>query len=540
MVNTLLILALFFFLLFSPLTAWAYFDPGFGGYLVNSLLSVIVTGFAFVSAAVIYFFRTVIGQRFLSLWQKHKRLCHVILLSALGTVLLSATGVGWRFLLRTFLHPIFSFKLIRAEIVPYLLQRAFVDPNFDKHLSIFFILLTVISFAFVCTMIIFLFPAITGQRFLPLCKKLRKYCFISLLGVLCMGSVFLKPFFIAYNNQPIYPSHSTGAHILDFQRMSEGYSLFQGILINEKGRIVKQWSSFSLGILDKNGDYYGQQNDKAPIWGRYTWDNRVIWEKHFLIHHQIYLSPKGTIFTFTKETHLYNNNKVDFDVILEFDKNGKELQRFSFWDHLKEFLPYHNKFTIDAAFPLLLLWSNPFKGHSLVPYDYFHLNSIFIIPPNPLENKNPAFRPGNWLISIMHASMLFILDQDTKRILWHAVANEIEGGLEGQHSASMLADGNILLFDNGFNRRASRILIIDPLTLQIKWQYNNKNFFSESEGSAQALPNGNILVTESMKGYLFELTPDKKIVWDFYYPANIYHANRYPKEMINPLLRGSL
>lgn len=162
-----------------------------------------------------------------------------------------------------------------------------------------------------------------------------------------------------------------------------------------------------------------------------------------------------------------------------------------------------------------------------------------MIPPNGLEGKNPAFRPGNWLISLMHGSMVFILDQDTKKILWHAVADEIEGSLEGQHSASMLPDGDILLFDNGFNRRASRILIIDPLTLKIKWQYSNKDFFSESEGYVQALPNGNFLVTESQKGYIFEITPDKKTVWDFYYPAVIYHTIRYPKEMIDPLLNAN-
>ena len=57
---------------------------------------------------------------------------------------------------------------------------------------------------------------------------------------------------------------------------------------------------------------------------------------------------------FTKEPHHYNTYNVHFDIILEFDKNGRLLQRYSFWDHLKEYQPYHAKFEIDAS-PCVLL-----------------------------------------------------------------------------------------------------------------------------------------------------------------------------------------
>ncbi len=435
--NFLLFLIFFFFF---PLTAWAYFDPGFGGYLVNSIISLIVTGFAFVSAAVIYFFRKVIGQKFLFFGKKYQKLCLIVLLSVLG-------------------------------------------------LGIFFL-------------------AVSLSR--------------------------------TFDKRSAVHSHLLGARINDYQRMCKGYNLYDGKLINEKGKIIKQWSSYFLGIIDKNGDYYGGKFYRKQ-WGRYTWNDKVIWEKHFPIHHELYLSPQGTIFTFTTEIHRYNNFNVDFDIILEFDKNGKQLQCFSFWDHLKEFQPYKGKFVIDVDF-LSLPFKVFFKHFSNDLYDYFHINSFFIIPPNALEGKNPAFRPGNWLISILHGSMVFILDQDTKKILWHAVANEVEGGLEGQHSASMLPDGNILLFDNGYDRKASRILIIDPMTLKIKWQYDSMNFYSASGGFVQVLPNGNFLITESEKNHAFELTPDKKIVWEydglFFNDHSLYRMTRYPKEMVDRLLQN--
>ena len=513
-------LALLFIFLFFPLTAWAYFDPGFGGYLVNSIISLIVAGFAFISAVIIYFFRTIIGQKFHFLWQKHKQAC----LSALGPVL----NLGC-FLLGAFLNHIshHSFFLILLQF------WAYFDSCFGRFFGYFLILLITLGFSFILTLMIYW-------------RKNPRSRNIILPSVLCLVFLFFGATFSSELSKITnLHFHLPRVTVTDSQHMFKGYSLYNGKLIAENGRIVKKWNHDYLGIIDKNGDYYGEKRDynNRSSWGRYTWDDQVIWEKHLPIHHELYLSPQGTLFTFTQELHDYNNYKVNFDIILEFDKNGHQLQRFSLWDHIKEFKPYHAEFGIDATFfpglPLMLLWENYFEG----TYDYFHINSFFIIPPNPLTSENPAFRPGNWLISLFHGSMVFILDQNTKRILWHAVEGDIEGGLEGQHSVSMLPDGNILIFDNGINRRASRILIIDPLTLKIKWQYKNKNFFSPIEGFVQALPNGNLLVTESKKGHAFELRSNKEIVWDYYDTANkdgdIYRITRYPKEMIDRFLTGT-
>ena len=132
-------------------------------------------------------------------------------------------------------------------------------------------------------------------------------------------------------------SRLPGTRIIDARHIFEGYDLNNGKLSDENGRVLRQWSNHFLGVIDKNGDYYAQKNGDndgrrdggAPLWGRYTWGDRAIWEKHFPIHHELYLSPKGTIFTFTREKHRYNGFNVDFDIILEFDKNGRQLQRYS-------------------------------------------------------------------------------------------------------------------------------------------------------------------------------------------------------------------
>ena len=149
--------------------------------------------------------------------------------------------------------------------------------------------------------------------------------------------------------------------------------------------------------------------------------------------------------------------------------------------------------------------------------------------------------------------MIFILDQNTKQIVWSAIDDQIRDRLEGPHGATMLSNGHILLFDNGRYRLWSRVIEFEPLTYKIVWEYRPDDFYSSTGGYAQKLPNGNILVTESDAGHVFEVTPQKEIVWEFYNPLPgpcfprdggppdchrpIYRMVRYSPEMIEPLLK---
>ena len=76
-------------------------------------------------------------------------------------------------------------------------------------------------------------------------------------------------------------------------------------------------------------------------------------------------------------------------------------------------------------------------------------------------------------------------------------------------------------FDIGFYRGYSRIIELNPITKEIEWEYKAnppQSFCSPTRGSAQRLPNGNTLIAESDKGRVFEITPDEKVVWEFYNP----------------------
>lgn len=83
----------------------------------------------------------------------------------------------------------------------------------------------------------------------------------------------------------------------------------------------------------------------------------------------------------------------------------------------------------------------------------------------------------------------------------------------------------MLIFDNGLKRGASRIVEVDPATDQIVWQYaarDPKEFYSGTGGYVQRLPNGNTLITNSWAFQAVEVTPEKRMVWNWINPEKSF------------------
>jgi outer membrane protein assembly factor BamB len=89
----------------------------------------------------------------------------------------------------------------------------------------------------------------------------------------------------------------------------------------------------------------------------------------------------------------------------------------------------------------------------------------------------------------------------------------------------LLPNGHITVFDNlgGFrDGNSARVLEIDPRSGGIVWSYQGDDahpFHSPLRSSAETLPNGNVLITESDGGRLFEVTRQGEIVWNFVNPT---------------------
>ncbi len=84
------------------------------------------------------------------------------------------------------------------------------------------------------------------------------------------------------------------------------------------------------------------------------------------------------------------------------------------------------------------------------------------------------------------------------------------------------------MFDNQGNvdnpGKLSRILNVDTATGEVLWKYDGADstpLFSWISASVDPLPNGNVLVTETAAGRIFEVSRDKQIVWDYRAPQRI-------------------
>ena len=173
------------------------------------------------------------------------------------------------------------------------------------------------------------------------------------------------------------------------------------------------------------------------------------------------------------------------------------------------------------------------------PWDVFHVNTLEFIETEQEFAGGVRIPAGALLISIRELDTIAIIDLEQEQILWTWGIGE----LEEQHHPSMLANGNILIFDNGVRRGFSRLVELDPRAGEIVWTYQADppgDFFTESRGAAEVLPGGNFLVTESEKGRIFEVTRSGEVVWEYWNPdaskdgkkrATIYRAGRlFPNE----------
>ncbi|MFW6285797.1 MAG: arylsulfotransferase family protein [Nanoarchaeota archaeon] len=332
-------------------------------------------------------------------------------------------------------------------------------------------------------------------------------------------------------NKVKFDEKLSGIHIHNKKKIYNSYRLYDGKLIDINGNIVKEWSYKYLGIMHKD-KYIAQKGYEENSWGLFDKNNKQIFKKNNTIHHDIIVTNNNTIITLNKETKKYKGRLVEFDTIEEYNLKGKLLNSWSVWDNLKILKKHHKSLTLD--FPKIPVIPDFVKKKEKSPWganhDYYHINSIQIIPKNKLEKKDKRFKQGNWLISCRHGSMIFILDKDTKEVLWKMTQFDIEDNLEGQHSPQMLENGNILIFDNGRYRKWSRIIELNPINMNIEWEYKNDDFFTLSQGYVQKLDNENLLITQSEDGRVFEITKDKEIVWEFYHPEKQNKKNsNFPK-----------
>ena len=160
---------------------------------------------------------------------------------------------------------------------------------------------------------------------------------------------------------------------------------------------------------------------------------------------------------------------------------------------------------------------------------------------------------GDLLVSFRQISTVGIVERSSGKFIWKWGPEFIAH----QHHPTYLDNGHVLLFDNGSHRGGptySRVLEVDPATSEVVWEYHGDphiSFYSFHISGAERLPNGNTLICEGAPGRLFEVTPDKEIVWEYINPYvsrsgvsldpmralnSVFRAHRYGPD--HPALQG--
>lgn len=363
---------------------------------------------------------------------------------------------------------------------------------------------------------------------------------------------------------------TSGVMLYDRDRAWPGYNLYcsrmtpEAFLLDMEGNVVHRWTHefkdgfvWDYAIMLENGDLIVL--DKFHYIFQLDWDSNLLWERRLSVHHDVAKADDGTLFVIELTTRRHRGLLVRFTSIMQLDETGELLRRWSSYEHLDEL-----KAVLDTT-PFLdtVLDLREASGQGgepdtvrrpafgpdagkkrkkKLPYDYFHINTVTILPETPLGMTDYRFAPGNLLICLRNVDQIATINWDTGKVLWGWGA----GILEHPHHPTMLPNGHILIFDNGVRRKASKVLEIEPASGEIFWEYTANppgSFYSPQKGSAQRLPNGNTLICEGDKGRTFEVTKEGEIVWEWYNPlikderrVQVYRMIRIPADLVESLM----
>ena len=335
-----------------------------------------------------------------------------------------------------------------------------------------------------------------------------------------------------------------GTVVFDEGRACPGYNLYtirslrRTELIDLTGRLVHAWhygerGRWARSVLLPSGELLvvGAESSQRYVM-RLTWNGDVVWRRNLPAHHDIVRAPGNRLAVLTLKPRrvpaLSPDTDMRDDLVTIISNKGDVQEQRSLYDVL-------------SSRPELIDFRPMTLREGLI--DLFHANSVRWMTHEHLVEKHPIYAPANVIVCIRNQDLVVIFNWDTQELLWAWG----QGTISGPHDAVVLGTGNILVFDNGLARAASRVIELDPLTGRIVWQYHApqpSDFFTESRGANQRLPNGNTLITESDSGRAFEVTPQGEIVWEYLVPhfnkegrrATIIRLYRYEPEFVEEII----
>jgi hypothetical protein len=315
------------------------------------------------------------------------------------------------------------------------------------------------------------------------------------------------------------------------RKSTQGYTLFTPLglyntyLIDMEGTVVHKWDLpndvGNYAYLLENGNLLAairtpDENPALPANGghliEFDWDGNIVWDYiDHLQHHDFRRKPNGnTVYAAWKKI-----TDPDIMKIIPGGIEGTEHDGAIYTDVIREINPAGN-----LIWEWDVLTDMDMKQFPIDPTiqrrEYAHANTV-----SPCPN-------GDVIVNWRNNNTMAMIDYKTKKITWFL--NDISYGQH--HDVQMLENGNILFFANGADvhihgpETGSRVVEIDPKTNEEVWNYRGsppRSFVSWFVSGCQRLPSGNTLICEGLWGRLFEVTPEKEIVWEYVSPFFVEH-----------------
>lgn len=357
-----------------------------------------------------------------------------------------------------------------------------------------------------------------------------------------------------------------GVTVNDAVKAHDGLTMYSSghaqaaFLVDMDGTTVHEWRLPYSEIWDESGDIRDPVPDKFVFWrkvrlfpngdllalyvahGRTPWgyglakmdrDSNLIWKYLGAAHHDMDVGEDGRIYTLT---HTIREQPVDgapwihvpviTDHVVVLSPDGAVEQQLDILDAIRN--------SVYAGWLTMIRFD--FNGDSL------HTNAIDVIDAESARIF-PFAEPGQVMLSFRSLNAVVLLDLETEEVVW-----ALRGPWNAQHDPDLLANGNLLIFDNlGHLGEGglSRVIEFDPLTQRIEWIYAGdqaKPLESRTRSAQQRLANGNTLITESDAGRILEVSASGEVVWEFINPERygageaytpvVFWAQRYDRSAL--------
>jgi hypothetical protein len=335
---------------------------------------------------------------------------------------------------------------------------------------------------------------------------------------------------------PATEPEKTGVTIYDPEASYQGLNMYTcpfdttAYVMDMSGTVVHAWSmendQWHHAAVMTDGSVVGVVEDKTLV--KLDWNSRPLWSRTMRFHHDIAIAENKDIYSLLRKDRMLFHRFLPLVLLDEYvvmmTAGGAVKQRISLFEAMKD------QVSLRVAKDVLLWALRPdvlidmlqhrlqqrhvLYGWIECPADILHANSVEVMP----RDIEGFCRKGDLLVCMRNLDLIGIVDVEKKALIWQWGP----GDLRMPHHPTLLKNGNILVFDNGWERKYSRVIELNPLTGKIVWEYKAEppeGFFSLKRGASQRLPNGNTLITESDRGRVFEVTRDGRIVWEFYAPV---------------------